>query len=272
VPASADLKPETFARRSELPGIDLREAAQLELLARCEQDFRAEYEQMPRRPNPEAVGDFFLENQAFGSVDAEILHCLIRRFKPKQVVEVGAGFSTLVTVNAARANAREDAPARITTIEPYPSAAIRDLEGAELIEARLEEVPLARFDSLEANDVLFLDSSHVLRTGGDVQRAFGEVLPRLQEGVLVHVHDIFLPAEYPRAWLVGQKRFWNEQYLLQAFLAFNEAFEVIWGSSYMHLNHPDRLASAFPSYEETSAWPGSFWVRRATAPHDNPPS
>jgi hypothetical protein len=104
----------------------------------------------------------------------------------------------------------------------------------------------------------------VLRTGGDVQYEFLEILPNLRPGVIVHVHDIFLPAEYPKRIIMKQCRFFSEQYLLQAFLAFNSNFEVLWASSFMHLNHPDLLEKAFSSYTRESRWPGSFWIRRTS--------
>jgi hypothetical protein len=110
-----------------------------------------------------------------------------------------------------------------------------------------------------------LDSSHVVRIGGDVQHEFLEILPKLNPGVVVHIHDIFLPAEYPRKLIAKQHRFFSEQYLLQAFLAFNREFEVLWASSFMHLTHPDLLEQAFNSYKgrRELRWPGSFWMRRA---------
>ena len=89
-----------------------------------------------------------------------------------------------------------------------------------------------------------------------------EILPQLAVGVVVHLHDIFMPAEYPKNWVLKKKRFWSEQYLLQAFLAFNKDFEVLWGSSYMHLIHPEMLEAAFPSYRRDRWWPASFWIRR----------
>jgi hypothetical protein len=115
--------------------------------------------------------------------------------------------------------------------------------------------------ALGENDILFIDSTHVLRIGSDVQYEFLEVLPRLRPGVYVHIHDIFMPAEYPEAWVRREHRFWTEQYLLQAFLCYNGAFEVIWAGSYMHLKHPDELAAAFASYGP-GRHPGSFWIRR----------
>jgi hypothetical protein len=95
-----------------------------------------------------------------------------------------------------------------------------------------------------------------------VQYELFEILPLLNKGVIVHFHDIFLPAEYPRNWLMKERRFWNEQYALRAFLMFNDSFEVLWGGGYMHLNHPDRLQAAFPSYRKSENWPGSFWIKK----------
>src|SRR5262249_46442361 len=112
------------------------------------------------------------------------------------------------------------------------------------------------------NDILFIDSSHVFRVDSDVRFLFLEVLPRLNPGVLIHIHDIFLPYDYPRDWIVKEHRFWNEQYLLHAFLLFNRAFEVLWAGSYMHTRHSDKLKRAFASYDPASVWPGSFWMRR----------
>ena len=120
--------------------------------------------------------------------------------------------------------------------------------------------PLDLFTALEADDVLFIDSSHVVRTGGDVTFLFLEVLPRLQPGVVVQVHDVFLPHEYPREWVVDGLRFWNEQYVLQAFLAFNSAFRVLLANSYLDARYPDALRNTFP----TSPWwgGGSLWFQR----------
>jgi hypothetical protein len=125
----------------------------------------------------------------------------------------------------------------------------------------VQDVPLDEFTRLEDGDVLFIDTSHVVKTGGDVQYEFLEVLPRLQKGVIVHIHDIYLPAEYPKEWVLDGLTFWSEQYVLQAFLAFNSAFEVVLGGQYLHLYHPDRLHKAFALYGG-EPWLGSFWIRR----------
>jgi len=117
------------------------------------------------------------------------------------------------------------------------------------------------FGKLKENDILFIDSSHVLKIGSDVQYEYLDILPRLSKGVIVHVHDIFLPAEYPKEWVLKDYIFWTEQYLLQAFLAFNDSFEVLWAGHYMHLKYPNKLEDAF-SYKRDERLPGSFWMRK----------
>lgn len=101
-----------------------------------------------------------------------------------------------------------------------------------------------------------------MKTGGDVQYLYLELLPRLNKGVVIHIHDIFLPAEYKKNWILKESIFWTEQYLLQAFLIFNNSFEIIWGGSYMHLKHSNRLEKAFNSYNKEKTWPGSFWIKK----------
>ncbi|MGH9903790.1 MAG: class I SAM-dependent methyltransferase, partial [Pyrinomonadaceae bacterium] len=136
---------------------------------------------------------------------------------------------------------------------------------SELIEKRVQDVDLSVFTSLEANDILFIDSTHALRAGGDVQLEFCEIMPRLAPGVLVHVHDISLPRAYPRVYF-DQRLYWNEQYLLQAFLTFNRRFEVIWPGNYMALRYPERIREFFFEYQDMraaypSSEPTSFWMR-----------
>ena len=102
----------------------------------------------------------------------------------------------------------------------------------------------------------------MVKIGSDVQFLLLEVLPRLKKGVLIHLHDIFLPMEYPRHWVMDHDRFWTEQYLLHAFLLFNKEYEVVWAGSYMHTYHSDKLSKAFASYDAQKTLPGSFWIRR----------
>jgi hypothetical protein len=155
----------------------------------------------------------------------------------------------------------------LTAIEPFPSAALkRGLPGlTRLIESTVQNVGLELFASLQSGDILFIDSSHVLRSGGDVQLEYCEILPRLAPGVLVHIHDISLPKSYPRVYFENRLYF-NEQYLLQAFMCFNSRFEVIWPGNYMMLKYAERVCGVFPEYWEMrkvypSSEPSSFWIR-----------
>lgn len=188
---------------------------------------------------------------------------MIRRLAPAEVIEVGSGDSTRLIAQAVSKNAASGKGCRYRAIDPYP----RDFVTAELpglsglITEKAEDVPLSLFDDLAAGDILFIDSSHVLKSGGDVECLYLEVLPRLNPGVYVHVHDVYLPAAYP---VEGFKKgyFLTEQYLLQAFLAFNREFEVVWGSHFMHLYHPDKLAAAVSAYKDAPWLTCSFWIKR----------
>ncbi len=265
IPDTRALREELWAPRTECPGVELNDADQRRLLSLLSSRFRAEYEALPRKPTREAH-QYFVHNPYFGPVDGEMLYSIVRHFRPQRFFEIGSGFSTRLAAQAILRNQQENDSfdAELVAIEPYPDDVLaRGFPGlSKVVRMKVEDVDAAFFGVLERNDILFIDSSHVLKTGGDVQREYLEILPSLRPGVLVHIHDIFLPSEYPREWLVRHLRFWNEQYVLHAFLAFNESFRVVWGSSYMHLVHADLLDEAFSSYDRRTASPGSFWIRR----------
>jgi hypothetical protein len=265
IPDTTKLKDDLWSKHSELVGININESKQLELLSLFEASFKNEYENFPRR-RPDKPYDFYLGNGAFESVDAEVLYCMIRHFKPRRIYEIGSGFTTYLSAQAVLKNAKEDSgyQCELLAIEPYPNKTLKaGFPGlSRLIPEEVQAVPLTEFMKFSANDILFIDSSHVLKIGNDVQYEYLEILPRLNKGVLIHVHDIFLPQEYPKKWVKELHLFWTEQYLLQAFLAFNDSLEVLWAGSYMHLKHPDKLARAFSSYNREETLPGSFWFRR----------
>lgn len=271
IPDTRTLGDELWARRSELPGVDMRDAAQLELLESLAARFRRDYDTFPR--TRDAAGNFHLGNRFFGPVDAEVLYSMVRHFAPRRVVEIGSGFSSLVIARAlADAAAPGGRPAEFLTVDPHANEAFADQSDLQaraggsvkctVVRERAQRIPLAEFEMLGADDILFIDSSHVLAIGSDVQYLFLEVLPRLRKGVVVHVHDIFMPCEYPKHWVLGIHEFWTEQYLLQSFLAFNHAFEVLWAGHYMHTRHPEALERSFASYDRRVVAPGSFWIRR----------
>lgn len=263
IPDTRELDERVWTMRSELIGIDLAEDCQVELVKTFAREYGAEYRSFPIAPEAGRVG-FYFDQQSFRSPDPELLFCMIRTHQPKRIIEIGSGMSTLMAMAACGRNRETGGGGcRITAVDPYPRDSLLDAlpEWVELVRERVETVAPERFLDLEADDILFIDSSHVVRTGGDVVFELLEVLPRLRSGVVVHVHDVFLPAEYPRSWVMDRHWFLSEQYLLQAFLTFNYRVRVLWAGSYMHLSHPGLLENAFPAYRSDREWPGSFWFR-----------
>jgi hypothetical protein len=157
-----------------------------------------------------------------------------------------------------------DRPPHLLCIEPYPERLLslianHDLRRLELLQVGVESVGLEPFKTLQARDILFIDSTHVAKVGGDVNRLIFEILPVLAPGVVVHFHDIFFPFEYPLAW-IEENRAWNEAYLLRAFLSYNPAFEIMLFNHYVALTHDDLLRRDFPLCLRNPG--GSLWLRR----------
>lgn len=198
--------------------------------------------------------EFHFNNGFFERVDAEVAYSLVRQRRPRRVVEVGSGQTTLLLATALRRNAADGAPGELISIEPHPSPRlIRGLPGlSRLIQKPVQAVDIEMFRSLQANDILFIDSTHVVAMDSDVLHEFFRILPELAPGVLIHFHDIFTPLDYPKKFVMTNLCFWGEQYLLEAFLAYNQAFKVVWASSAMQLMHPQLIETSFPG------WTGSF--------------
>jgi len=252
------LLPETLWNRlSELHGIDMNDAVQLDLLRNQFPRFRHEYEQIPVEPTGEP-GRFHCNNDLFGGADALVAYCMIRHFQPRLIIEVGSGFSSLIAAEAIAKNKNS----ALICIEPFPQDFLRQgFPGLRsLIEKKVEEIDLEFFSQLSCGDILFIDSSHTVKIRGDVNYLFLELLPRLKPGVIVHVHDIFFPFDYPRDWVMDELRFWSEQYLLQAFLSFNSEFEVLIANHYLAHYYLEDFKQTFPHSPSWSK--GSFWMRR----------
>jgi hypothetical protein len=241
------------------PGLDWREHEQIAL---C----RDVFAQQPRLAFPEQRGDdpseYFAHNNQYPPLDAWLLEAMLRWLRPQRMIEIGSGFSSLMT---ARVN-REflDGELHFTCIEPYPHQFLLDgVPGvSDLIVSQVQDVPLERFARLGDGDVLFIDTSHVVKTGGDVNWIYHEIVPRLAPGVMVHVHDAFLPGDYPEAWVL-EGWGWNEAYLLRSFLTFNSEFEIVAGIRYLADAHPGVLTEAFPGWTATTAQGGAaLWFRR----------
>jgi glycosyltransferase involved in cell wall biosynthesis len=244
-----------------LAGIDWNLDAQMELLAQF--DYGAALRSLEGRYSRGRT--FSYTNGYFGPGDAEALYCMVRHFKPRKIVEVGCGQSTLVAHFAIADAKAEDGrySCRQICYEPYENPWLEGL-GVEVKRERVEKSDLDVYRSLSAGDILIIDSSHTQKPMGDVEFEFLHILPNLPEGVIIQVHDIFSPRDYPAQWLKEERRFWNEQYLLEAFLSFNKEFEIICAlNQLMHLGSA-QFKRAFPVLADRGADPfvGSFWFRR----------
>jgi hypothetical protein len=269
VPDAADLETRAAAiwGRTDLrtPGIDYNDVLHEAILREWFPRYLPDYAYPDHGPADSRLETFYSRNSQFGWLDSRALFVLLRAWRPARVIEVGSGYSSLLMADV---NVRFlDGAADITCIEPYPRPFLRrPVAGiSRLIESKVQQVPLATFQALGAGDVLFIDSSHVSKTGSDVNTLFLTVLPVLRPGVRVHVHDIWLPQDYPRDWVLRLGYHWNEQYLLQALLARNGGvFRVVFGCNYASLRFPDLVGKAlgFP------AGPGfggaSFWFEIAS--------
>lgn len=231
-PIPHSLPDSLWQRPSALNGVNLDMDAQVAML-----------EQL--RPLMPAPDDPVTDSPWYAGDDARTLHAMIRHLAPRRVVELGSGHSTEIIQAAAHDGMRHD------VFDPYPGTTGCDLANVQPIAAT--DVPMHVFEELRERDVLFVDTSHTVKAGGDVNRIILDILPTLAPGVWVHFHDIFLPYEYPREWLTEKQLYWAEQYLLQAFLAFNEEFEV-------------RLAChALARAGHLTGAPAAFWLQRVPA-------
>jgi Methyltransferase domain len=268
VPEAKALPAETWSRCPEMPGVEENVQSQLKLLATLARRFRKEYEAFPaRRPAGAPPYTYYSSNGYFDDIDGYVLYSIVRHFRPRRVIEIGSGNTTYLFAQAIARNRKDDRRYRcdLTSIEPYPNEVLKaGFPGlTRLIAKPVQQVPLSEFEKLGKNDILFIDSSHILKIGSDVQYELLEIVPRLAKGVIVHFHDIFLPKEYPQNWVEDMNRYFTEQYLLQAFLAFNGSFEILLAPPYLHAHHPRAMEAAFRTYHRNQMWtPSNFWIRR----------
>jgi hypothetical protein len=261
LPDFREINAAELARRRLSAAIDFNVEGQLTLLEKIS-SFQPELEALACAPPAEG---FDFHNDYFAGLDASIYYALIRYLKPARVIEVGAGYSTRIADKALRRNRAEDRPGKLVCIEPYPGPRLTATSlDIELIKQRVEVVDFSLFAGLEANDILFIDSSHTVNFGSDVCRLVLEILPILQPGVWVHVHDIFFPNDYPADWIVNKRIAFNEQYLLEAFLAFNRSFTVQAANHWLNTDFPAKAANVCPPQLLSAAKPpaASFWMRR----------
>lgn len=234
----------------DLPGIDVREEGQRALLESIV--FTDEIE-------PGGKPRFDYDNPNFARNDTLVLYGLLRHLKPKRVIEVGSGFSTLVISAALERNANG---AEHSCVEPYEMPWLEGT-GVRVIRERVERLDPAPFLALEAGDVLFIDSSHIIRPQGDVLHLFLTVLPQLKPGVVIHIHDVYTPHDYHPYLVIKERKMWNEQYLVEALLSGGDRFEVMLGTYWASRAFPDSFEKLAPGYRNAPVRDGcSFWIRR----------
>lgn len=240
-----------------LPGIDFNDKEQLRILELF--DFNTELIKYPIEKTPNKI-EYFYNNGLFSSGDAEYLYNIIRLFKPRRIIEIGSGNSTLMARNAVLKNKSEsiDYSCEHVCIEPYEQDWLEEI-GIQVLRKKVEDIDLDYFKMLQTNDILFIDSSHIIRPQGDVLFEYLEILPILNKGVIIHIHDIFSPRDYLDEWF--GEYLWNEQYLLEGFLTLNRDFKIIGATNYLSHKYKEKFSSKCPIYKiQCDREPGSFWM------------
>jgi hypothetical protein len=242
----------------DLPGISWNIDEQLQILDNFL--FHAELLNNSTRNNNNL--DFYFNNGAFESGDAEYWYNFIRFKKPKRIYEIGGGFSTRLGIKAIAKNKEENPEyyCEYICIEPFEMPWLEQT-GVTVCRNKVENVGKEFFSELGDGDILFIDSSHIIRPQGDVLFEYLELLPSLKRGVIVHIHDIFSPKDYLEEWIMKEVKFWNEQYLLEAFLTSNRQWKIIGALNYLHHNHYDKLKEKSP-YLTKDREPGSFYIQK----------
>ncbi|WP_419995441.1 class I SAM-dependent methyltransferase [Streptomyces boninensis] len=253
---------EQWERPSQLPGLDIDLDAQMAWLASLCEPYREEY-----RGN-EVYLRSAESGPGYGHVEAQALHGVLRGTRPRRYLEVGSGVSTKLALHALALNEREGSTGAVTCVEPHPRPWLREHPRVTLHRTPVQAADLSLFTSLAAGDVLFVDSSHVVKPGSDVNFLVLEVFPRLAPGVLVHVHDICLPYDYQRD-LFDTVFHWSETSLVRAYLTHNSRARISACMSHLHYTRPDDLAELFPGYRPQ---PGTFGLRAGQAAEGHFPS
>jgi predicted O-methyltransferase YrrM len=244
----------------KLNGIDFNIDEQLKLIENFK--FNHELIQFPVEKNENFK--FFHNNGSYSYGDAEYLYNIVRYFKPSKFIEIGSGNSTLMVRNAIKANQFENKnySCHHICIEPYEQPWLEQL-GVQVIREKVELLDYTIFQQLEKNDILFIDSSHIIRPEGDVLFEYLELLPLLKPGVIVHIHDIFTPKNYLDHWVITEHRLWNEQYILEAFLTLNKEFRIIGALNFLRHNYSNEFDKKHPlSALNKEHEPGGFWIQR----------
>ena len=235
---------EDFSKIRNLPSINFREQEQLDLLKsfKFQKDFQSF---LDSEADLKTLRSFSITNGSYGAGDAEILFNFLRLKKPSKIIEIGSGNSTKVIEAALKLNIKEGSNPKFTCIEPYKPW-LKSTEHIKILRSKLEQTSLDWTKELSDGDFLFIDSSHMIRPQGDVLYEYLELIPTLNPGVFVHVHDIFSPRDYPETWLKTDVKFWNEQYLLETLLSNSNRYKVIASLNYLAKDYFEELKKVCP--------------------------
>jgi predicted O-methyltransferase YrrM len=247
-----------YVKNIDIPDIVLNKALQKNLLV----EYSRYYNDLPFPENKTNDCRFYYENSFFSYSDAIFLYSFLRKFKPEKIIEVGSGFSSAVILDTVDRffKTRPD----LTFIEPYPSrlnSLITESDSAEIkiLEKKLQEIPLDKFKALQSGDLLFIDSSHVVKCNSDLHYLFSKLMHTLADGVIVHFHDVFYPFDYPSEWLM-QGRYWNENYFLRAFLSDNRKWDILFFNNYVGMEFDKYIEGKMPLCRKGAG--GSLYIRK----------
>lgn len=246
IPTVGDLDPTAFQKVFPEAGLDWRSDQQLRSMRELSARFASEFEPKP--------------NSGLSLVDAFVLYAMIRERKPAMMVEIGAGDTTKISLQALKMNRQEGHGFRFLSVEPYPRQDIQQLKDPDF-ELAATKVQSLDPENLSEADLLFIDSSHVSKIGSDVNCEILEIVPRMKVGAVIHWHDIVMPMNYPQVWINDGNMFWNESYMVHSFMLFNESFRIVWASKFLRLNHVKDLKAVFPYFREDHHL-SSFWIER----------
>ncbi|UEG49462.1 class I SAM-dependent methyltransferase [Ferruginibacter lapsinanis] len=240
--------------------IDFRENDQIELLKL----FQNYYNELPFGDSVKDGLRYYYNNEFFTYADAVTMFSMLRHFKPKKIVEIGAGFSSALILDTNERFLSNETS--ITFIEPNPErleSILKPGENVNIQKKKVQDVDISFFETLESGDFLLIDTSHVSKSGSDVNYIYFNILPYLKKGVKIHIHDIFFPMEYPEKWVVKEWRGWNEIFLLRAFLAFNADFSVLFFNSFLQKRHKEYLSEKMPLFlKQGTTVSGGIWIER----------
>ncbi len=243
---------------NDMEGIDQRVKEQLKLI----KAFSKYYPEIPFQAQRTESLRYNFENSYYSYNDGIILYSIIRHFKPKNIIEIGSGYSSALMLDTNELFFKGQI--QLTFIEPYTSDRLdvliknTDRKNTKIIQKEVQKVPLEIFRNLKQGDILFIDSTHSVKTGSDVNYILFEILPILKDGVLIHFHDIFFPFEYPKKWVLDGFG-WNETYFLKAFLMYNKEFSILFFSDYLHLFYKESFKNMPLTYKSTGS---NLWIEK----------